>query len=68
MGKKYLGFGIREVETAKGLFNRKVKREQFCNIQIGADNFAEAQQMLCDNMAKHKVIVGFVFPYFRRED
>ena len=68
MEKKYQGFGIREVETTKGLFNRKVKREQFCNIQVGADNFAEAQQMLCDNMAKHKVIVGFVFPYFRRED
>ena len=68
MEKKYQGFGIREVETTKGLFNRKVKREQFCNIQVGADNFAEAQQTLCDNMAKHKVIVGFVFPYFRRED
>ena len=68
MEKKYQGFGIREVETTKGLFNRKVKQEQFCNIQVGADNFAEAQQMLCDNMAKHKVIVGFVFPYFRRED
>ena len=68
MEKKYQGFGIREVETTKGLFNRKVKREQFCNIQVGADNFAEAQQTLCDNMAKHKVIVGFIFPYFRRED
>ena len=68
MEKKYQGFGIREVETTKGLFNRKVKQEQFCNIQVGADNFAEAQQTLCDNMAKHKVIVGFVFPYFRRED
>ena len=68
MEKKYQGFGIREVETTKGLFNRKVKQEQFCNIQVGADNFAEAQQMLCDNMAKHNVIVGFIFPYFRRED
>ena len=68
MEKKYQGFGIREVETTKGLFNKKVKQEQFCNIQVGADNFAEAQQMLCDNMAKHKVIVRFVFPYFRRED
>ena len=51
MTKKYLGFGIREVETTKGLFNRKVKQEQFCNLQTGADNFAEAQQTLCDNMA-----------------
>ena len=68
MEKKYQGFGIREVETTKGLFNKKVKQEQFCNIQVGADNFAEAQQTLCDNMAKHNVIVGFIFPYFRRED
>lgn len=66
--KHYMGFGIREVEATKGLFNRKVKREQFCNIRVGADNFAEAQQILCDNMVKHKVIVGFVFPYFTRED
>ena len=66
--KHYMGFGIREVEATKGLFNRKVKREQFCNIRVGADNFAEAQQMLCDSMAKHKVIVGFGFPYFTRED
>ena len=68
MEKKYQGFGIREVKTTKGLFNKKVKQEQFCNIQVGADNFAEAQQTLCDNMAKHNVIVGFIFPYFRRED
>ena len=67
MEKKYQGFGIREVETTKGLFNRKVKREQFCNIQVGADNFAEAQQMLYDSMTKHKVIVGFIFPYYKRE-
>ena len=68
MEKKYQGFGIREVETTKGLFNRKVKREQFCNIQVGADNFAEAQQTLCDSMAKYNVVVGFIFPYFRRGD
>ena len=66
--KHYMGFGIREVEATKSLFNRKVKREQFCNIQVGADNFAEAQQTLCDNMAKHNVIVGFIFPYFRKGD
>ena len=67
MNKKYLGFCIREEETTKGPFNRKAKREQFCNLQVGADNFAEAQQTLCDNMAKHNVIVGFVFPYYKRE-
>lgn len=68
MGKKYLGFGIREVEKEKGvIFKRKEREEIFCNIQIGADNFAEAQQTLCDSMAKHNIKVGFIFPYFRRE-
>lgn len=67
MDKKYLGFCIREAETTKGLFNRRVKREQFCNLQIGADNFAKAQQTLCDNMTKFNVIVGFIFPYYKRE-
>ena len=67
MDKKYLGFCIREAETTKGLFNRKVKREQFCKLQTGADNFAEAQQMLCDNMAKLNLVVGFIFPYYKRE-
>ena len=68
MGKKYLGFGIREVEKEKGVFfKRKEKEEVFCNIQVGADNFAEAQQTLCDSMTKHNIKVGFIFPYFRRE-
>ena len=68
MGKKYLGFGIREVEREKGLFKRKARKEVLCNIQVSADNFAEAQQTLCDNMIKHNIKVGFIFPYFRRED
>lgn len=71
MGKEYLGFGVREVEKKKEkgvFFKRKEKEEVFCNIQIGADNFAEAQQILCDNMVKHGIKVGFIFPYFRRED
>lgn len=67
MDKKYLGFCIREVETTKGLLNRKVKQEQFCNLQTGADNFAEAQQTLCDNMAKFNEVVGFIFPCYKRE-
>ena len=68
MAKKYRGFGIREVETTKRWFNKKTKREQFCNIQVGASNFAEAQQMLCDDMAKHNIIVGFIFPYYQKEE
>ena len=67
MGKKYLGFGIRKVIKEKGLFKRKVEEENFCNIRVGADNFAEAQQTLCDNMVKHNIVVGFIFPYYKRE-
>ena len=67
MGKKYLGFCIREVETTKGWFNKKVKREQFSNVQVGADNFSEAQQTLCDNMSKYNMSVGIIFPCYKRE-
>ena len=67
MGKKYLGFGICKVVKEKGLFKRKVEEENFCNIQVGADNFAEAQQILCDSMTKHNVIVGLIFPYYKKE-
>ena len=67
--KHYMGFAIRTEEKETGaFFKRKKQEEVFCKVRVGADNFAEAQQMLCDNMAKHKVIVGFVFPYFTRED
>ena len=67
--KHYMGFAIRTEEKETGTFFKRKKQEEiFCKVRVGADNFAEAQQMLCDNMAKHKVIVGFVFPYFRRED
>ena len=67
--KHYMGFAIRTEEKETGTFFKRKKQEEiFCKVRVGADNFAEAQQMLCDNMAKHKVIVGFVFPYFTRED
>jgi hypothetical protein len=67
MGKKYLGFCIREVETTKNWLGKKIKREQFSNVQVGADNFAEAQQTLCDSMAKYNMTVGIIFPYYKRE-
>lgn len=67
MGKKYLGFCIREVETIKGWLGKKIKREQFSNVQVGADNFAEAQQTLCDSMAKYNMTVSIIFPYYKKE-
>ena len=67
MEKKYLGFGIRRVEEKKRFTGRIVKKEQFCNIQVGAENFTEAQQTLCDSMAKYNMSVGIIFPYYKRE-
>ena len=67
MEKNYLGFCIREVETTKNWFRKKVKREQFGNIQVGADNFTEAQQTLCDSMTKYNMSVGIILPYYKKE-
>ena len=66
--KHYMGFAIRTEEKETGIFKRKKQEEIFCKVRVGADNFAEAQQMLCDSMPLHKMTVAFVFPYFRRED
>ena len=68
MGTKYKGFGIREVETEKGiLFKRMVKEKFFSRIQVEGDNFAEAQQILCDKMAEHNITVAIITPYWKEE-
>lgn len=67
--KYYMGFGIRTEEKEKGiLFKRKKQEEIFCNLRVGADSFAEAQDMLCDKMSLHKIIVAFIFPFTKEED
>ena len=68
MGRKYQGFGIREVKTEKGiLFKRVVKEEFFSRIQVDGNNFAEAQQTLCDKMAEHNITVAIITPYWKEE-
>ena len=60
--KHYMGFAIRTEEKETGIFKRK-KQEVFCKLRVGADNFAEAQDMICDKMPLHKMTVAFVFPF-----
>lgn len=68
MGRKYHGFGIREVETEKGVwFKRVVKEKFFSRIQVDGNNFAEAQQTLCDKMAEHNITVAIIAPYWKEE-
>lgn len=68
MGRKYQGFGIREVETKKGTwFKRVVKEKFFSRIQVDGDNFADAQQTLCDKKAEHNIIVAIITPYWKEE-
>ena len=67
--KHYMGFAIRTEEKETGTFFKRKKQEEiFCKVRVGADNFAEAQDMLCDKMPLHKMTVAFIFPYFTRED
>lgn len=69
MARNYQGFGIREIKTKKGfLFKRTVKKEVCSRVQVEADDFADAQQMLCDNMAKHGIVVGIITPYWKKEN
>ena len=68
MGRKYQGFAIREVETEKGIwFKRKTKEKFFSSIQVNGDSFADAQQILCDEMAEHGITVAIITPYWKEE-
>lgn len=62
--KHYLGFAIRtEEKETSAFFKRKKQEEVFCKVRVGADSFAEAQDMICDKMPMHKMTVAFVFPF-----
>ena len=66
--KHYLGFAVRIEEKEAGIYFKRKKREEvFCRIRVGADSFAEAQEMLCDKMSLHKMTVAFVFPFTEEE-
>lgn len=58
--KHYLGFAVRIEEKETGTF---FKEEVFCRLKVGADNFAEAQDILCDKMPLYKMTVAFIFPF-----
>lgn len=65
--KHYLGFAVRIEEKAVGIFKRKKQEEIFCRIRVGADDFADAQQTLCDKMAEHNIMVAIITPYLEEE-
>lgn len=66
--KHYLGFAICLEEDESGIFfKRKKTKEIFCDIRVGADSFAEAQEKLCDKMQAHKMLVAFIFPCIEEE-
>lgn len=66
--KHYMGFAVRiEEKEINTFFKRKKQEEIFCRLRVGADSFAEAQDMICDKMPLHKMTVAFVFP-FTEED
>lgn len=66
--KHYMGFAIRTEEKENGnFFKRKKQEEIFCKLKVGANSFAEAQDMICDKMSLYKMIVAFIFP-FTEED
>lgn len=66
--KHYMGFAVRTEEKETGTFFKRKKQEEiFCKVRVGADSFAEAQDMICDKMLLHKMTVALVFP-FTEED
>ena len=66
--KHYLGFAIRTEEKETGTFFKRKKQEEiFCRVRVGADSFAEAQDMVCDKMPLHKMTVAFIFPYIEEQ-
>lgn len=70
MAKKYFGFAIRIKEQEKGIFFKRTEKEEvFSRITVGGvDNFAEAQEVLCNKMEQYKMPVAIVFPYCVKEE
>ena len=68
MDRKYQGFGLREIETEKGVWFKQVVKERFFSrLQVDGDGFADAQQTLCDKMAEHNITVAIITPYWKEE-
>jgi hypothetical protein len=44
-----------------------VKQKFFSRIQVDGDNFADAQQTVCDKMAEHGITVAIITHYWEEE-
>lgn len=68
MAKRYWGFAIRVAEKETGIFfKRTVTEKFFSKIEVQADRFAEAQQLLCDKMQEMNMPVAIITPYATEE-
>lgn len=68
MVKRYFGFATRIVEKERGIFFKRTEKEEiFSLIRVDGDNFADAQQTLCDKMAEHNITVAIITPYWKEE-
>ena len=66
--KHYMGFAIHLKKDKSGVFFKRKKTEEiFCRITVGANSFAKAQEILCNEMQAYKLSVAFIFP-FTKED
>ena len=66
--KHYIGFAICIEEKENGIFFKyKKQKESFYKLKIGANSFAKAQEMLCDEMQAYKMSVAFIFPYTKED-
>lgn len=66
--KHYMGFAIHLKEDKSYIFFKQKKTEEiFCRITVGANSFAKAQKILCDEMQVYKLSIAFIFP-FTKED
>lgn len=69
MARKYFGFAVRIVEKEKGIFFKRTEKEEvFSCIRVDGNNFADAQQTLCDKMAEHDITVAIITPYWKEKD
>ena len=64
----YMGLAIRIEEKENGIFfKHKKQKESFYKLRISANSFAEAQEILCDEMQAYKMSVAFIFPYTKED-
>ena len=61
-----MGLAIRIEEKENGIFfKHKKQKESFYKLRISANSFAEAQEILCNEMTAHKISIAFIFPYIK---